>query len=204
MTSVASAPQGSYDVPTLSLDDLPVPTMPDLQQSPDATWNVRVSGVGGTGVLTLAAVLATAAQLDGRYVRGNDMTGLAQKGGSVISDLRISALPVDMPVVPTSGADLLFALDGVTGAEDNTLKVCNGGRTTAVVSSSSSPTGRMVTDVTAQRPDGVQLAEAIAQSAHRKVVTDAMEVSQAAWARPPSNHGGAGHGSAGWSCTSER
>lgn len=180
-TSVASAPQGSYDVPTLSLEDLPVPTMPDLQQSPDATWNVRVSGVGGTGVLTLAAVLATAAQLDGRYVRGNDMTGLAQKGGSVISDLRISALPVDMPgAVPTSGADLLFALDGVTGAEDNTLKVCNGGRTTAVVSSSSSPTGRMVTDVTAQRPDGVQLAEAIAQSAHRKVVTDAMEVSQAA------------------------
>ncbi|WP_295641945.1 DUF6537 domain-containing protein [uncultured Corynebacterium sp.] len=176
----ASVPQGGYEVPSLQPTDLPKPTMPDLLKSADATWNVRVSGVGGTGVLTLAAVLATAAQLDGRYVRGNDMTGLAQKGGSVISDLRISALPLDMPgAVPTAGADLMFALDGVTGAEQNSLKVCSGQRTTAVVSSSASPTGRMVTDVTAQRPDGVQLAEAIAQSAHRKVVTDAMLVSQA-------------------------
>ncbi|WP_426705397.1 DUF6537 domain-containing protein [Corynebacterium auriscanis] len=179
-TKGASVNQDSYHVPTLQLADLPRPVMPDLHAVADETWNVRVSGVGGTGVLTLAAVLATAAQLDGRYVRGNDMTGLAQKGGSVISDLRISALPLDLPgAVPTCGADLLFALDGVTGAEENTLKVCSGERTTAVVSSSNSPTGRMVTDVTAHRPDGVQLAEAIAESAHRKVVTDAMLVSQA-------------------------
>ena len=179
-SSEASVSQSYRTVPSVQLEELPEPATPDLQRSVDATWNIRVSGVGGTGVLTLAAVLATAAQLDGRYVRGNDMTGLAQKGGSVVSDVRISALPIDMPgAVPSAAADLLFALDGVTGAEDNTLKVCSAERTTAVVSSSSSPTGWMVTDATAQRPDGVQLAEAIAQNAHRKVVADAMLVSEA-------------------------
>ncbi len=56
---------------------------------------MRIVGIGGTGVVTVAQTIATAALLDGRIVRGLDQTGLAQKGGPVISDLKITATPVD-------------------------------------------------------------------------------------------------------------
>lgn len=141
-------------------------------------WNIRISGVGGTGVMTASAVIATAAHLDGLAVRGTDMTGLAQKGGSVVSDLRISKkIGQHTGTVPQGGADLLIALDGVTGAEDPSTSVLNAQRTTAVLSNSATPTGQMCTDVTATRPDGVQIAGALGQAARRAIITDAIRVS---------------------------
>lgn len=163
--------------PPVELADLPAP-----EPCPDNgghSWNVRVTGVGGTGVLTVAAVVATAAQLDGRFVRGSDMTGLAQKGGSVVSDVRISAMPIDEPgTVPRAAADLFFALDGITGAEQSNLDVVHGQRTAAVLSSSANPTGVMCTDITAQVPDGVALTNELGSRARRAVTMDAMEVSR--------------------------
>ncbi|HIW96562.1 MAG TPA: indolepyruvate ferredoxin oxidoreductase family protein [Candidatus Corynebacterium gallistercoris] len=174
-----SAGAAKRSVTPVGVDQLP--TQPAPEQSPKGrSWNVRISGVGGTGVLTLSAVIATAAQLDGKFVRGNDMTGLAQKGGSVISDVRISALPVDEPgAVPEAGADLVIAMDGITAAEDTTIKTISATRTTAVLSSADTPTGRMCTDVKATRPDGVQLAGALGKSAHRAVTTNSIRLSNA-------------------------
>ncbi|OFT36042.1 indolepyruvate ferredoxin oxidoreductase [Corynebacterium sp. HMSC08A12] len=141
-------------------------------------WNIRISGVGGTGVMTASAVIATAAHLDGLAVRGTDMTGLAQKGGSVVSDLRISrSIGQHTGTVPRGGADLLIALDGVTGAEDASTSVLNAARTVAVLSNSATPTGQMCTDVKATRPDGVQVTGALGHAAKRAIITDAIRVS---------------------------
>ena len=52
---------------------------------------VRMPGVGGTGVVTVSAILQMAAHLDGRHASGLEQTGLAQKGGPVVSDVRISS-----------------------------------------------------------------------------------------------------------------
>ena len=58
---------------------------------------VRMPGVGGTGVVTVSAILQMAAHLDGRHAAGLEQTGLAQKGGPVLSDVRIASAPIAGP-----------------------------------------------------------------------------------------------------------
>lgn len=171
----AAAPAGP--LPELSAADLPAP---EAVPARTGSWGVRVTGVGGTGVVMLAAVIATAARRDGKFVRGVDMTGLAQKGGAVVSDLRIADSPLaEQGVVPAGRGDLLLALDGLTAADPANLKVIDPARTIALVSSTSTPTGVMCTDVTAERPDGVALADAIGSRARRAITTDAAAVARA-------------------------
>ena len=64
---------------------------------------VRMPGIGGTGVVTVSQILQMAAHLDGLYAAGLEQTGLAQKGGPVISDLRIAAAPIDGPAARRAG-----------------------------------------------------------------------------------------------------
>ena len=162
-----------------SLDDADLPDPPAVHLGAGRSWNVRVTGVGGTGVVMLAAVITAAAREDGRHVRGVDMTGLAQKGGAVVSDVRISDGALEQSgLVPAGAADLLLALDGLTSADPANLAVIDAARTTAVASSTSTPTGVMCTDVRAERPDGVALAGAIGRSAARAVTADAAAVAR--------------------------
>ena len=175
--SRAGSADAGARVPSLYDADLPDP--PPVHLGAGRSWNVRVTGVGGTGVVMLAAVIAAAAREDGRHVRGVDMTGLAQKGGAVVSDVRITDGAVEQSgLVPAGAADLLLACDGLTSADPANLAVIGASRTTAVVSSTSTPTGVMCTDVRAERPDGVALAGAIGRSAARAVTADAAAVAR--------------------------
>src|SRR5437764_5432506 len=88
------------------LPPLPEPALPDLAEP----YGILVTGVGGTGVVTIGALIGMAAHLEGKGVTILDMTGLAQKGGAVLSHVRIAETPEQIHAVrlASGGADLLL------------------------------------------------------------------------------------------------
>jgi indolepyruvate ferredoxin oxidoreductase len=113
---------------------LPAPPAP----APLEEYNILIAGIGGTGVVTLSALLGTAAHLEGRSVRVLDQTGLAQKFGAVVSHLRIA--PAETPPhgarIPVGATDLLIACDLVTAAGPDILLALDSSRTRAVLDTS--------------------------------------------------------------------
>ena len=77
---------------------LPEPALPAL----DDGYAIVVAGVGGTGVVTIGALLGMAAHLEGKGAAVLDMTGLAQKGGAVVSHIRLAPRPADIKTVSAS------------------------------------------------------------------------------------------------------
>ncbi len=123
-------------------------SLPEAVLKVDAqAFGVHVMGIGGTGSVTVAATIAAAARLAGMHVTGLDQTGLAQKGGSVISDIKISASPIDGSNKISDGcADLYLGFDILNATDAKNLDKCHPERTIAVVSTTQSPTGQMVSD----------------------------------------------------------
>ena len=122
----------------------------------DAT--IRMPGIGGTGVVTVSQILGTAATLDGKFVSGLDQTGLSQKAGPVVSDLRITAAPVDGSNKTSTGAvDLYLVFDQLVALMANNVSGCAPARTIAVVSTAKSPTGAMLRDPRATYPSDADL-----------------------------------------------
>jgi indolepyruvate ferredoxin oxidoreductase len=111
--------------------DLPEPAQPSL----DRPWNVLVNGVGGTGVVTIGALLGMAAHLEGKGVSVLDMTGLAQKGGAVMSHIRIANRSEDIQAVRVAAgtADLVIGADFITSGGSETLARAASGRTHLVI-----------------------------------------------------------------------
>ncbi len=128
----------------VTLPDLPEPSLPAIA----GTWNVVITGVGGTGVVTIGAVLAQAAQIDGKGAGMMEMAGLAQKGGAVHIHCRIAAQPDDISAirVATGEADALIGGDLVVSAGAKTLGLTRTGRTGAVVNSHEIITGDFTRD----------------------------------------------------------
>lgn len=105
---------------------------------------IRLTGVGGTGVVTVAQVIGTAAMLDGWNVQGIDQIGLSQKAGPVVSDIRLSkGGSVQASRLGQGDADLLIALDNLVAAGANGLNVISP-NTTVVGSSAETPTASMI------------------------------------------------------------
>lgn len=110
--------------------------------------NIVLTGVGGTGVTTVGALIGMAAHLDGRASAVLDMTGLAQKGGAVVSHVRLADTPeaIHGARVPAHGADLLLGCDLVVAAGEKGLSVLDAARTRAVVDTHLTPTADFVRD----------------------------------------------------------
>ncbi|MBB3949056.1 indolepyruvate ferredoxin oxidoreductase family protein [Aureimonas jatrophae] len=121
---------------------LPEPTLPAI----DRAWNIAVTGVGGTGVLTIGALLGMAAHIEGKIPMILDMAGLAQKGGAVLSHVRIARAdrPVAAPRIAAGGADLLLAADAVVAAAKDSILLCDPGRTHAVLNTHNTPVSDFV------------------------------------------------------------
>ena len=112
---------------------LPDPVLPQI----NGTYNIVLTGVGGTGLVTIGALLGMAAHIENRGVGILDMIGLAQKGGAVLSHLRIGNSPDDIhsPRIASQGADLVIGGDLVVTGGQKTLSVIKSGHTKLVVNS---------------------------------------------------------------------
>jgi indolepyruvate ferredoxin oxidoreductase len=142
-------------------EQLPDPS-PAIVDADDFT--VRLTGIGGTGVITVSQILGTAAMLAGREVRGLDQTGLSQKAGPVVSDVRIAAGGVPSSNhANATGVDCILAFDLLVGASDANLAGALADRTVMIASTDAVPTGRMVTHPEVALPASASLLERVGE-----------------------------------------
>ena len=130
--------------PVASLEDLPEPELPPLERP----FGILITGVGGRGVVTIGALLGMAAHLDGKGVAGLDMIGLAQKGGAVVSHLRLAPTPAETgaPRLASGGADLVLGCDIVVAAGRTSIPHMARGKTVVVLDTDESMTGAFTAD----------------------------------------------------------
>jgi indolepyruvate ferredoxin oxidoreductase len=140
--------QAGQNVETL-FAAVPEPTQPSLDQP----YGIMLTGVGGTGVVTIGAVVGMAAHLEGKGFGGLDMAGLAQKGGSVWSHLQIAAHPDEIKTVRlgSGGASLVLGCDLVVSASQKSMDTAHTG-TRAVVNTHQQMTGDFTRNANVQFP----------------------------------------------------
>ena len=129
---------------------LPEPTLPSLEHS----HNTLITGIGGTGVITIGALLGMAAHLEGKGVSVLDMTGMSQKNGSVTSHVRIAADNAQLKAqrIPTGEADLILGCDMLTSGAPDAISKMRPGRTYALINTFEQPTGHFAQDADWQFP----------------------------------------------------
>ncbi|MFL4989270.1 MAG: indolepyruvate ferredoxin oxidoreductase family protein, partial [Microvirga sp.] len=153
---------------------LPEPAIPPI----DKTFNIIVTGVGGTGVVTIGAILGMAAHLEGKGLGMIDMAGLAQKGGAVYSHVRLANDQADIHAIRVSAgaANLVLGCDLVVTGTKKVLASVKEGQTALVVNTAeimpgeftrnadfSLPTERLKRAIaTAAGPNGVSFVDATA------------------------------------------
>ncbi|TSA18719.1 MAG: indolepyruvate ferredoxin oxidoreductase family protein, partial [Betaproteobacteria bacterium] len=121
---------------------LPEPTLPDLS----TPYGILIAGVGGTGVITIGALIGMAAHLEGKGVSLLDMTGLAQKGGAVMSHVRLAARQDQLSAVriATGEARIVLGCDILVAASDEVLFKAQAGFTRAIINTGQAITGDFV------------------------------------------------------------
>ena len=167
--------RGKGDVPFAVL---PEPILPSL----DRPYGILVTGIGGTGVVTIGALLGMAAHIEEKGIAVLDQIGLAQKGGAVTTHVRVARRAEDIRAVriAAGGANAVIGCDlVVTGTPDSLAKM-EVGKTRAVVNSHETPTGDLSAKPDLFFPSGT-FNEAIAEAAGRSAVDtlDATKISTA-------------------------
>jgi indolepyruvate ferredoxin oxidoreductase len=134
-------------------EDFPPVADPALS-SLEKPYGVLVTGIGGTGVITIGQIVGMAAHLEGKGVSVLDMSGLAQKYGAVMSHVQVAARPEALHAarLDTGGADLVLGCDLVVSASGEALAKMAPARTRAVVNASVTPTAEFVKNPNWQLP----------------------------------------------------
>jgi indolepyruvate ferredoxin oxidoreductase len=130
--------------PSALFADLPLPAPPALE----GPFNILVTGIGGTGVITIGALLGMAAHVDGKACSTLDFTGLSQKNGAVMSHVRIAPSADDLATVRIApgGANLILGCDIVVATSIPALSRAERGVTRAIVNADLLPTASFVID----------------------------------------------------------
>ena len=125
---------------------LPLPQAAGLE----APFNILITGIGGTGVITIGALLGMAGHLEGKGVSVLDMTGMSQKNGAVTSHVRFARSPAELRAqrIATGEADLILGCDLLTAGAADAISKTRLGRTRAVINLHEQPPGQF-----AKNPD---------------------------------------------------
>jgi len=153
--------------------EIPDPSIPDLK----TPYGILVTGIGGTGVITIGQIVGVAAHLEGKGVSVLDMSGLAQKYGAVMSHVQVAARPEQMHAarIDTGGASLVLGCDLVVTASTEALAKMACARTRAVVNASVTPTAEFVKNPNWQLP-GSDLQKDVADSCEKAEFVAATEL----------------------------
>ena len=149
---------------------------PEEKATINGNYAIYIPGLGGTGVVTVNALLCYAALMEGKTLLNLDQTGLAQKGGAVLSNLIIAeGDTVTSNKVGMGAADLYLVLDALGGVLPGNLDRAHAERTAAVVNTTPNPTGEMIRDNTILFPSETSIQRCIDQCTrqHRNVYVDA-------------------------------
>jgi indolepyruvate ferredoxin oxidoreductase len=149
-----------------ALDEtLPEPAQKAACREP---YKAMLIGIGGTGVVTVDALLATAAMIEGKYAVHLDQTGLAQKGGAVLSNLILADAPISHSNRISNGeCDLLIAFDMLASVAQENLNRYHAKRTVAVANTTRISTAQEVTDVNAGHAPANLLVERLNRYSRR-------------------------------------
>jgi indolepyruvate ferredoxin oxidoreductase len=139
--------------PGADSSNLPHPTLATTEKP----FGILVTGIGGTGVVTVGQILAMAAHVEGKGCSVLDMSGLAQKGGPVMSHVRLADHPdqIHSTRVGTGAADVVIGCDMIVTASRDALSRMGEGRTHAAVNATGAPTAAFVRNPNWQYPGAV-------------------------------------------------
>jgi indolepyruvate ferredoxin oxidoreductase len=134
-------------------------------------FDMLVTGVGGTGVVTVGALVSMAAHLEGKQSSVLDFMGFAQKGGAVLSFVRLAETSdqLNQVRIDTQQADVLLACDMVVGASADALVTVKPGRTAIIANTHELPTAAFV-----RQPDASMHADSLLAKMRHAVASDAL------------------------------
>jgi indolepyruvate ferredoxin oxidoreductase len=130
--------------------DIPAPVLPSVEQP----YNILINGIGGTGVITVGALMGMAAHLEGKGASVLDMTGMSQKNGSVTSHVKVAKTPAHLRAqrIATGEADLILGCDMLTSGAYDAVSKMRPGRTFAIVNQHEQPPGTFAQNADWQYP----------------------------------------------------
>ena len=142
------APLGTSSLPTA-----PEIALPALERP----WNMLITGIGGTGIVTVGAILAMAAHMEGKAATVLDQTGLAQKGGAVLSHVRLASTPEELHAVrlAAGSADAIIAGDAVVSASREGLSYASPTRSHAVINTHETIVAQFTRDANSRVPTSI-------------------------------------------------
>jgi indolepyruvate ferredoxin oxidoreductase len=162
---------------------VPFPALPEPQRPAlDRVWNILVTGIGGTGVVTIGHLIGQAAHIEGKGAALIDMVGISQKNGAVVTHLKLGRNPAAIAAVRVAigSADLILGCDLVTSASDRILAGASRTRTAAVVNSGETMPAQFTHDADFKLPGGalaLRVASAVQQD--RMFAVDATTIATA-------------------------
>lgn len=143
---------GALRKPELTLSEalLEEPTLPSIE----GTYDIFITGIGGTGVVTIGALLGMAAHIEGLACSITDQIGMAQKGGAVVTHSRFARTHEELPSgrVPTAGADLVLGCDLPVALQDESVRKIRRGVTRVILNSHEAITGEFIRDPGWEQP----------------------------------------------------
>ncbi len=155
---------------------------PENKVTCEEPYRAMLIGIGGTGVVTVDALLVTAALMEGKYAVHLDQTGLAQKGGAVLSNLIFSDKPLTEPNKISAGsANVCISFDLLATVAPDNLDRFHPGRTVAVANTHKITTAAQVTDVRAKFPELERLKERLGRFTRkdRNLYLDSVAITEA-------------------------
>jgi len=175
-----SVKKGSRQNPAELISHIPPPEIPPLTDG----YDIMITGIGGTGIVTIGQIMVMAAHLEGKGASVLDFTGCAQKGGSVISYLRLASRTEELKAVRigTGRADLLLGCDMVVAGSRESLRTLKAGKSSVILNSQKIQTAQFTLDrdadihggLIAENIAAVTGAEALDRVAATKIATALM------------------------------